>query len=486
MTTTQPNRRLEIARLLHDAVEKIKPLPDSEWAFDYAVRNYVVQHDNEMSRQLAEYVKALGLGDEAQGGAITEEEGQENHRTRHGTLLALARHFDVPEVTGFVQGILECIHYQKMGIVPVILQQADIVAEKLAALERGEPVVDVIAALGPLALLYADPTIMAIVVDAPGRVSFVRSGTANALADADVTFTSQAELRQTVDTLMALGGGHLSEETPTVEVRLPDGARALAVIPPAAVGSAYLFIEKVDPSKFSFSWEMLLRFGTLSQEAHDLIQYAIGHQGPQPNIFVVGDTRSAKDYLLNLLAESLPPEERVIVVAEAFLLPVERHPRRIHLEPGRTPQTSVRHLLDVATRMGPTWLVTGDLQGPEALTLVQLLNSGYHALTTLCAQSPLDALTQIETMCLMSNPSLGLTEIRPMIAAAFPLIIFMKSHALPDHRIKITQMVEISGIENDRYLLQPLFTYDNEQGALNPTEAGKTWAERARNRIVTG
>jgi Flp pilus assembly CpaF family ATPase len=86
----------------------------------------------------------------------------------------------------------------------------------------------------------------------------------------------------------------------------------------------------------------------------------------------------------------------------------------------------------------------------------------------------------------MGNPNLGLAEIRPMIAAAIPLIVFMKSYALPDHRIKITEIVEVYGVEDDRYLMQPLFSYENESGLLRPTEAGRNWVERTRNRIVTG
>jgi hypothetical protein len=44
----------------------------------------------------------------------------------------------------------------------------------------------------------------------------------------------------------------------------------------------------------------------------------------------------------------------------------------------------------------------------------------------------------------------------------------------------------VGGMENDRYLLQPLFTYDNDNGALIPTEAGRTWTERKRVRWTRG
>lgn len=366
---------------------------------------------------------------------------------------------------------------------------------------------DLAILLGPLADWYADPTVMEIIVDAPGHESVVRIGTANKLTDIGPVFSSQTELRQVIDDLMALGGVALGADNTIGEVRLagyqssltaiPPGegtedwtdaqsiqyARAVAVIPPTSVASAHLFIEKIDPYKFTFTWEKLLQWGVLSPAAYDLIASAIRYQGANTNILVVGDTRNAKNYLLNLLAESLPAEERVVVVADSFQLPVARHKRRIHLEPS---SSTAQRLLDVAAHMHADWLVTGDLRGAEALTLVQLLNSGHHGLTTLCAQGPLEALTQIETLCLAANPSLGLPELRSLIASALPLIIFMKSYTLPDHRIKVTQLVEVAGVKNDRYILQPLFIYDNDQGTLQPTEAGSSWAERARNRIVMG
>ena len=343
---------------------------------------------------------------------------------------------------------------------------------------------DLSAVLGPLAPLYANPEVGEIVVDAPDRVSVFGASA----GPSEVKFETVEALREVIDHLMALGGVTLNSENTSGEVRLPDDSRVAAVIPPTAVGSPYLFIKKVDREQFTnFTWEMLLEGGNVSAEAHELLMSALPLRGLCTNLLVVGDynSRHAKTYILNLLAESAPPEERVIVVANTPLLPVARHPRCIHLEPGSAPQNSTRRLLEIASHMHADHLVTGDLQGPEVMTLIHLMNSGQHVLTTLVAQSPLEALTRIEAMYLMSNPGLRLAEIRPLIAAAIPLIPFMKL-ALPNFRFKLTQLVEVCGVENDRYVLQPLFTYDNEQGTLHLTEAGKTWPERTRSRIITG
>ena len=343
---------------------------------------------------------------------------------------------------------------------------------------------DLSTVLGMLAPLYSDPTITEIMVDAPDRVYVVRSGTAGALEQTEVIFDSPKALRHVIDAVMALGNVTLGPDHSIGEIRLPDGSRATAVIPPVAVANPYLVIRKTDPEKFSFTWEKLLNIGTLSAEAHTVLMQAINYR---VNVLFVGNAKnSGKDYVVNLMAESLPPEERVIVIADAFELPVGHHPRRIHLEPGTPAKMPVGTLLDVATKMRPDWLVIDTLRGAETMSAIQLMYSGYQLLTSVYADSPEDALTRLEALCLIARPGVSLTEIRQMIAGAIGLISFQKNHTLPDYRIKITQLVEVQGVENGRYILQPLFTYDNEQGVLHPTEVGKTWAERVKHRLTRG
>jgi pilus assembly protein CpaF len=334
--------------------------------------------------------------------------------------------------------------------------------------------------LGPLASLQADPNIMEIVVDAPDRVYIARNDNAWQLVGAGVTFDSPEAIRSVIDAALALGGVTLGPERSTGEVRLPDGSRMVAVIPPTAVDGPYLVIRRADT--YPFSWERLLTIGTLSAEAQALLMKAIDYR---LNILVTGNPGSGKDTIANLMAESLPATERVIVVANAFEMPVQ-HPRRIHLEAGGPANLSVAQLLDVAAKMRPDWLVVGNLQGPEAMKAIQLMWNGNHVLTTLYAPSPEDALARLEAMCLMANPGLGLSEIRAMIAGTIKLITYQQNHTLPDYRIKITRLVEVQGIERERYLLQPLFTYNLEQGKLEPTEAQAGWAERVRQVITHG
>jgi type IV secretory pathway ATPase VirB11/archaellum biosynthesis ATPase len=215
-------------------------------------------------------------------------------------------------------------------------------------------------------------------------------------------------------------------------------------------------------------------------EAHALLLKALDYG---LSILVTGNKGSGKTSITHLLAESIPADKRVVVVANAFELPI-RHPRRIHLEASDATAPSMTNLLGVAAKMRPDWLVMGELQGSEAMRAIQLLSSDYRGISTLYASSPADALTRLEAMCLMAN--LGLSEIRTLIASAVRLITYQQNHTLPDYRRKITRIVEVAGVENGRYVLQPLFNYDVEQGKLEPTSARMGWEERIRQAMTHG
>ena len=75
-------------------------------------------------------------------------------------------------------------------------------------------------------------------------------------------------------------------------------------------------------------------------------------------------------------------------------------------------------------------------------------------------------------MCLTANLGLGLGEIRRMVASALQLILFQQK--LPAGR-RITQITELRGLENDRYVLVPLFRYDREKDQLERTGVKAAW-----------
>jgi len=84
--------------MLSEAVDTWSAAVESgRLGFDYAVKEYVEQTENELSRAFQGYVRALS-------NRQTDEDSSE---VRRRALTEIAEHFDVPEVTAFVEAALE-------------------------------------------------------------------------------------------------------------------------------------------------------------------------------------------------------------------------------------------------------------------------------------------------------------------------------------------------------------------------------------------
>ena len=323
---------------------------------------------------------------------------------------------------------------------------------------------ELLTALGPLAPLYSDPAIDEIMVDTPDRVLVERGGK---LEDAGIRFDSPEALRAVIDATLALAGVELAQGQTVADGRLTDVARMLVVFPPTALHGPCLIIRKL--STAILTWDQIIEFGAITREALDFLQNAVR---AQVNILIAGGPGSGKTTIANRLAESLPADERIVVVERIHEMQI-CHPRAVFLEAAGPPELTMTELLSTASKMRPDYMAIGELFGPEAMRALELMSRGHSAMTMTDANSPEDALTRLETMCLMANLGLGLGEIRALIASALQLIAVQLR--LPDGRRRIVQIVELRGLEDGRYVLQPLFRYDPASDKLERTDARPSW-----------
>ena len=118
-----------------------------------------------------------------------------------------------------------------------------------------------------------------------------------------------------------------------------------------------------------------------------------------------------------------------------------------------------RELVINALRMRPDRIVVGEVRGEEALDMLQAMNTGHDgSITTVHANSPRDALSRIETMCMMANLNLPEKAIRQQIASAVHIIVQVSR--MSDGSRRVTHVTEMTGTSGDIISLQDIFLFE--------------------------
>src|SRR5688500_1228164 len=97
--------------------------------------------------------------------------------------------------------------------------------------------------LGPIELLYLDPTISDILVNGAREIYIERYGK---LVRVPASFRNDAHLLSVIDRIVSKVGRRVDESSPMVDARLPDGSRVNAIIPPLALDGPVLLIRRFE------------------------------------------------------------------------------------------------------------------------------------------------------------------------------------------------------------------------------------------------
>ncbi len=309
-----------------------------------------------------------------------------------------------------------------------------------------------------------DLQVMEVMIDGTERITVEKRGK---IEDTGLRFKTSDEVKALIKEALKLAGVEMEEGKTIYEVRLPDNSRMITVLSPTAINGHCVIFRKWMLNQLS--WDKLFEYKAVTLEVRDLFQSAINaHVG----ILIAGGTGSGKTTVANRVIELIPPDERIVVAEETHQYQFT-HPRAVLLEAQRTPNISMNDLLTAASKMRPDWLVVGELESVEAMRAMQLFSTGYSGLTVIHANSAENALTRLETMCLMANFGLGMEDIRQVIISGLRLIAYQER--LPSGNRKIVQLVELKGLENGRYILQPLMRYDAKKDAFEMTGAKPSW-----------
>lgn len=319
---------------------------------------------------------------------------------------------------------------------------------------------------GLLEPLLHDPTVLEIMVNGPSDIVVERGGR---LVRTALGFRDQEELMALIERMLSDVGRQVSWAEPCVDARLPDGSRLNVVIPPVAVDGPYLTIRKCPQELLSL--DALVRQGTLSGEAAQVLEACV-RSGL--NLAVSGPAASGKTTLMNAIANTIAPEERIVVIEDTTELALpHHHVTRLESRPPNAAgqgELTIRTLLRQALHMRPDRLLVGEVRGEEALDLLQALTSGHDgSMTTVHASHPADVLDRLVTMALLGRAELSQTAVERQVRSAIHVIVQMDR--LHDGARVVTSLCEVRPIGQEPAVVELFARTLDERGRPNPLAA---------------
>ena len=322
--------------------------------------------------------------------------------------------------------------------------------------------------LAPVKEYLADEKVSEILINGPSQIYVERNGK---LEETNACFASEAQLKAAAVNIAKSVDRQLDEMHPDLDARLPDGSRVHATIPPVSRCGTILSIRKF--KKEMLTMERLEEFGSIPPEGVLLLNAIVKLR---KNVIVSGGTSSGKTSVLNALSGLIPAKDRILVLEDASELQLQQK-HCVYFEtrkPDKNVQGdfSIRDLVIASLRLRPDRLVIGEIRGGEALDLLQAMNTGHSgSMSTIHANSPIDALSRMETCAIMSGVNLPLSAIRMQVASAINCLVH--TMRLPDGSRKIVRIAEVMPLEQGEYRLRTLLEWKTESVGPDGSVAGR-------------
>ncbi|HLQ16983.1 MAG TPA: CpaF family protein [Candidatus Eisenbacteria bacterium] len=313
---------------------------------------------------------------------------------------------------------------------------------------------DEVIGLGPLESLLRDPEVSEIMVNRPEQIFVERRGRIELTS---LAFEDEDSLRRVIDRIVSTIGRRVDESEPMCDARLKDGSRVNVVIPPVAIYGPCLTIRKF--GREVLSPEKLVMAGAATEAMMEYLDTAVK---TRLNIIVSGGTGSGKTTLLNVLSGFIPATERIVTCEDAaelrlrqvHVISLESKPQNVE---GRG-AISIRDLVRNCLRMRPDRIIVGECRGPEALDMLQAMNTGHDgSMSTLHANNPQDGLNRLETLVLLAGTELPSRAIRSQITSAVNVIV--QTARLRGGARKVISVAELIGLVDGEISIHEIFAF---------------------------
>lgn len=312
--------------------------------------------------------------------------------------------------------------------------------------------------------LLEDDSITEIMINGYDQIFVEKDGRIQSFSQ---SFESEDRLASIIQQIVAGCNRLVNEAVPIVDARLPDGSRVNVVLPPVALDGPTMTIRKFPKEKMTM--ERLIELGALDEETAGFLKLLVK---ARYNIFVSGGTGAGKTTFLNALSDYIPKTERIITIEDSAELQLRDVENLVRMETRNSNvegenAITIRDLIKASLRMRPDRVIVGEVRDSAAIDMLTAMNTGHDgSLSTGHANSAYDMITRLESMVLMGI-ELPMEAVRRQIASAVDIIIHLGR--LRDGSRKVTEICEVTGIENGQVQLTSLYEFEEqaEKGRKN-------------------
>ncbi len=327
--------------------------------------------------------------------------------------------------------------------------------------EMVEDIFNQMRGLDVLQPLMEDRRVTEIMVNGPYRIFIEADGR---LRQTELKFRNTAHLTDVITHFFSQANRALNFRQPIADMRLPDGSRANAVLPPIATDGPIFTIRKFTGIKLS--GEALVATDFISKECLGFLGEAIRRR---ESIMISGGTGSGKTTLLNVLSSEIPARERVVTIEDSCELQLQGHENLVRLEarlpgPDGSGQITIADLIKTALRMRPDRIIVGEVRGAEAYDLLSSMNTGHPG--TLCtghANSCRDMVSRLANLVLQVS-NLPYESILREVATAINILVHIRRTA--EGKREISEVYRLLPNQQDIFKLEAIFVRHEEGSEL--------------------
>ena len=197
-----------------------------------------------------------------------------------------------------------------------------------------------------------------------------------------------------------------------------------AMIPPVVRPLPLLTIRKFTSRDFTMS-DLVGREMLTAEQAAVLVDAV--RRGD--NLLISGGTSSGKTTLLNVLADAIPEDDRILIIEDT----AELHIRKPHVVSAESQtdthrsQVAFDDLLKAVLRHRPDRIIVGEVRGREARTLLDAMNTGHRGtLATVHASGTEEALHRLALLSMRDSSGLTLTMAESEVARCIDIVAFVQ------------------------------------------------------------